>query len=92
MKSYSTAETARRLSAILKEADGRPVIIKRHRRPRAALVSMRRFEIYEALFKKELDEMAAESLQGALTAACEGKLGTAARLRLRARSFMKADG
>ncbi len=92
MGAYSTSEAARRLSALLEEADHRPVIIKRHGRARAALVSMRRYEIYEALFAKELGDMATENLQGAMTAACEGKLGTAARLRLRARSFIKGSG
>lgn len=89
MAAYSTSEAARRLSALLSEAERRTVIIERHGRARAAPVSMRRYEIYEGLVRKELDAMALESLEGALGAACEGKTGQAARLLLRARSLGK---
>lgn len=89
MTTFSSKEAQRRFHAVLKAADVGPVVIERHRRPRAAVVSMRRFEIYEALWRKEMDAMALESLQGALDAANEGKVRTSARMILRARSLAR---
>ncbi len=85
MPNFSTKEAARRFSAVLKAADKAPVIIERHGKPRVAVVSMRRYEIYEKLYWMMSDEMAAESLIEAMTAVGEGRLKTAARHRLMAR-------
>lgn len=85
MVSYSTSEAARRLSAIIAEAERAPVVIDNHGKPRAALVSMRRFHLYEALLQKELEAMAAEAPIAADGAGDDAKPGMAARRRLKAR-------
>ena len=87
MKSYSTKTASRRLSAVLKDAQLSPVFIDFHGRPRAAVVSISRYELYEKLLRKAMDEMAVEALNDSLDAAREGKFKTAARLRLMARSM-----
>lgn len=86
MRNYTTKEASRRLAAVLKDAQLSPVVIERHGRPRAAVMSIRRFELCEMLLRNALDEMAVDALHGSLEAAKDGKLKTSARLRLMARS------
>ena len=87
MRTYTTKEASRRLAAVLKDAQLSPVLIERHGRARAAVMSMRRFELCEKLLRNAMDEMAVDALHGSLEAAQDGKLKTAARLRLMARSM-----
>ncbi|HBK92241.1 MAG TPA: hypothetical protein DDZ68_11275 [Parvularcula sp.] len=87
MKTYTSKEASRRLAAVLKDAQVSPVVIERHGRARAAVVSMRRFELCERLLRNALDAAAVDALHGSLEAAKDGKLKTAGRLRLMARSM-----
>jgi prevent-host-death family protein len=81
MRRYSATEAARRFAALIDEAEAGPIVIENHGRERAALVSIRRYQIYEALVRCELDLMTAEKASG------EPPLpGARARLRLKARN------
>jgi len=87
MRTYSIKEASRRLGDVLKDAQSLPVVINYHGRPRAAVVSMKRFELCEKLLKDAIEEMAVEGLRGSIDAARSGRLRTAARLRLMAKSL-----
>jgi prevent-host-death family protein len=87
VRTYTTKEASRRLSAVLKDAQVSPVVIERHGRGRAAVMSIRRFELCEKLLRNAMDEMAVDALHDSLEAAKDGKLRTAAQLRLMARSM-----
>lgn len=87
MKAYSIKEASRRLGDVLNEAQNLPVVINYHGRPRAAVVSMKRFKLCEKLLRDAIDEMAVEGLRGSVEAARSGRLRTAARLRLMAKSL-----
>ncbi|MDZ7628256.1 MAG: type II toxin-antitoxin system Phd/YefM family antitoxin [Parvularculaceae bacterium] len=91
MTNYSTKEAQQRFSQVIEKAQRQPVIIERHGRARAAIVSMRRFEIYENLMKVFADELAAENLHEAIKAAKEGRLTASAQLRKEA-AFMARFG
>ncbi len=79
MTSFATKAAARRFSSVLKEADRAPVFIERHKRPRAVVVSIRRFRLYEKLLAQLLDEAAVDSLESALEMTRQGRLGLARR-------------
>lgn len=87
MTAYSIGDVKRRLATALDEAQRRPVIIKRHGRARAAIISMRCFDIYETLIRKEFEQMAAKTLHDSIKATREGRLTTAAQLRIKARDM-----
>ncbi len=81
MTSISSKTAARRFFKVLKDADTGPVVIDRHGRPRAVVVSIRRFRFYEKLLKYLSDEAATASLGEAAEKAREGRLGLASRAR-----------
>lgn len=87
MKTYTTKEASRRLAAVLKDAQLSPVLIERHGRPRAAIMSMRRFDLCEKLLRQAMDEMAVDALHDSIDSTRDGKLRTARQLRLMARSM-----
>lgn len=89
MKTYTTKEASRRLAAVLKDAQLSPVVIERHGRPRAAVISMRRHELCEKLLRQAMDDMAVEALNESIDATRGGSFKTAARLRLLARSMAR---
>lgn len=77
MRKVSSKEAERGFFGLLAEADGEPVIIARHQRPRAVLVSWRRFQIYEKALAFTTDALAAQKLEEALQHTGEGRLGRA---------------
>lgn len=83
MARYSTTDAARRFSAMLDLSEREPVLIERHGRPRAALVSMRRFELYEALLRREMEAMAAAAADSGGKPVEGAGQGARARLRLK---------
>ena len=64
---------------MLKQAGERPVIITRHGRPRAAVISIRRYRFYEMLVAYYAEESALEGFASAIVAAAEGKPRKAAQ-------------
>lgn len=81
MTNISTKEAARRFSKVLKDAQVRPVVIDRHRRPRAVVVSIERFRLYEKVLAHVSEEAAIAALGEAIEKAREGRLGLANRAR-----------
>lgn len=89
MRKISTKEAARRFFSVLKDAENAPIIIERHGRPRAAIVSARRFGLYEKLIAYYADELSDGLLVEALEKISEGRLVTGAKLRNEAMRFAK---
>ena len=81
MTAISSKAASRRFFSVLKDADKAPVVIERHGRPRAAVVSIRRFRLYEKLLAHLAEEAAIASLEEAIEKAREGRLGLANRAR-----------
>ncbi len=84
MKRVSSKAAARRFHAVLKDADAMPVMIERHGRPRAVVVSARRFQVYEKLLANYIEETAVATLEDGLDHAANGNLGRAATARRKA--------
>jgi len=74
-----TKTAARKFYRLLKDAEEAPVIISRHGKARAVLVSIRRFRLYEKVLAHVSEDAAAASLRAALENAREGRLGIASR-------------
>ncbi len=89
MRKVSTKTAARAFFSVLKDADKSPVIIERHGRPRAAVVSIRRFQLYEKLIARYSEELSLALLTEAVEEIAGGHLGEAAKLREDARFFRK---
>lgn len=79
MTSISTKEAARRFFRVLNDAQTRPVVIARHRRPRAVVISIGRFRLYEKLIAHLSEEETIASLEDAVEMARQGRLGLANR-------------
>lgn len=79
-----TKTAARCFYRLLEDADEAPVVISRHGRPRAVVVSIRRFRLYEKVLAHVSEDAAAASLRAALENAREGRLGLASRALKRA--------
>ena len=85
MTHISTKEAARRFFKVLEAAQKRPVIIDRHNRPRAVVVSMTRFRLYEKVLAHLSEEAAVAAMGEALEMARQGRLGLCNRARKDAR-------
>ena len=92
MRKTSTKEAARRFFSVLKDADDAPVVIERHGRPRAAVVSYRRFQLYEKLIKRFSEEVALDLYNEAIEKTGAGRLGLGAKALKDARFFAKMAG
>lgn len=79
MTKFSTKEAAKRFYEVLKEAQTRPVVINRHQRPRAVVMSISRFRLYEKLVAHIAEDAAVCALADALEKAQGGRLGLAHR-------------
>ena len=79
MTKFSTKDAAKRFYEVLKEADTRPVFINRHSRPRAVVMSISRFRLYEKLVAHIAEDAAVCALADALEKARGGRLGLAHR-------------
>jgi PHD/YefM family antitoxin component YafN of YafNO toxin-antitoxin module len=81
MHRISSKAAEKQFFAVLKNADEAPVIIERHGRARAAIVSISRFRLYEKLLAYFADEVAIEQFKEAADHAGNGRLGLAAKSR-----------
>jgi prevent-host-death family protein len=79
MSKFSTKEAAKRFYEVLREAETRPVVINRHRRPRAVVMSISRFRLYEKILAHVAEDAAIGAMEEALWKAREGRLGLAHR-------------
>lgn len=87
MTAISTKEAARQFWKVLKEAEAGPVIIKRYRRPRAVIVSIAQFRLYERALAHLSEDAAILAFQKAIDMAVKGRLGLAHRARRDAREL-----
>ncbi|NWG92273.1 MAG: type II toxin-antitoxin system prevent-host-death family antitoxin [Parvularculaceae bacterium] len=55
MRRISSKGAARRMAAVLDAADTAPVVIERRGKPRAVVVSARRFDLYETVLRALTD-------------------------------------
>jgi len=78
------------MAAVLDAADAAPVVIERRGKPRAVVVSARRFDLYETVLRALTDEMASEVLEAARGAARAGRAGEAAALNAEAAALRRA--
>lgn len=92
MRKASTKEAARRFFSVLKDADNGPVVIERRGRPRAAVVSYRRFQLYEKLVKRLSEDLAIDLYADAIEQTSAGRLGRGAKARKEAGYFAKIAG
>ncbi|MFZ5617202.1 MAG: type II toxin-antitoxin system Phd/YefM family antitoxin [Pseudomonadota bacterium] len=81
MRRVSTKEAARRFYQLLDAAEEAPVMIERHGRPRAAIVSARDFEIVARILAREKDWLAAEFLGAAIKRVEDGHFNKAIALK-----------
>ena len=87
LKTYSTKQASRRLAEVLAAAQDMPVIVERHGRPHAVVMSIQRFEIGEKLVRQALDEMGVALLNESIDTTRNGKLRLATRLRLKSQAM-----
>ncbi len=80
-KFYSARDAAKNFGELLEAADAEPVIVRRHGRPRAAVIGWRLFEHYKKAYDDAFDERQLDLLELRLRAAAEGKLGRSYRAR-----------
>lgn len=81
MRKVSTKEAARRFYQLLNAAEKGPVMIERHGRPRAAIMSARDFEIVQRILAREKTRLAAGLLQGAIEKTASGHFNKAVKLK-----------
>lgn len=79
MSKFSTKEAATHFYKVLKEAETRPVFINRHRRPRAVVMSISCYRLYEKVLAHVAEDAAVLALADALEKAQAGRLGLAHR-------------
>ena len=80
-KAFSARDAAKNFGALMDAADEEPVMIRRHSRPRAAVIGWRLFEQYKKAYDDAFDERQIRLLELRLQAAIDGKLGTSYRAR-----------
>jgi len=80
-KYYSAREAAQHFGEVMEAADVAPVMIRRHGRPRAAVIGWRLFEEYKKAYDEAFDDRQVRLLELRLEAALAGKLGTCDRIR-----------
>lgn len=81
MCKVSTKEAARRFYQLLDAAEKGPVMIERHGRPRAAIMSARDFEIVLRIVAREKERLTAGLLHGAIEKTASGHFNKALKLR-----------
>ncbi|MDZ7627289.1 MAG: type II toxin-antitoxin system Phd/YefM family antitoxin [Parvularculaceae bacterium] len=79
MRIFSAQDAAKKFGALLEAAAEAPVAIHRNGRPRAAIVSWRRFEDYERALKQHSEAQLLDTLSTALDLLSAGKLGKGER-------------
>ncbi len=79
MRSFPARDAAKKFGELLDAADAGPVVVRRHGRPRAAVIGWPLFLCYQHAYEERMKDRTAEALDLALKAAIEGKLGTSAR-------------
>ncbi len=87
MRRLSASDAAHRFGEMIDAAQIEPVIVERHGRARAVIMSVGRFEAYEKLLRERSYALAAESFHQAIGAACDGRLKLSAQLRQEARQL-----
>lgn len=75
MTTVNAREAAKRFGALLEAADAGPVTILKDGRPRAVIISARRFGDYEKAYERESGERFADMIHLSLDLFREGKLG-----------------
>ncbi len=86
-KKVSSKTAEQRFFTVLKDAETAPVIIERYGRPRAAVVSYERYQLYEMILAHMVKQVAVDELQNAFVKTGEGRLGLANRSIKKARAF-----
>lgn len=81
LRAFSARDAAKNFGALMDAADEGPVIIRRHTRPRAAIIGWRLFEQYKKAYDAAFEERQVRLLELRLQALTEGKLGTSYRAR-----------
>lgn len=78
---WSARDAAKNFGALMDAAEQEPVIVRRHSRPRAAVLGWRLFEEYKKAYDEAFDARQIRLLELRMQAAIEGKLGTSYRAR-----------
>jgi len=90
-KFYSARDAAKNFGEVMEAADIGPVMIRRHGRPRAAVIGWRLFEEYKKAYDDAFDERQIRLLELRLSAALAGKLGTSDRIRALAERLKRGE-
>ncbi|MEK7264667.1 MAG: hypothetical protein AAB227_01085 [Pseudomonadota bacterium] len=80
-KYFSARDAAKNFGALMEAAEVEPVMIRRHSRPRAAVLGWRLFEDYKKAYDEAFDARQVRLLELRMQALIEGKLGTDHRIR-----------
>jgi len=78
---YSARDAAKNFGALVEAADAEPVIVHRHGRPHAVVLSARLFKDYKKAYDEAFEDRQIRLLELRLEAAMAGKLGTSYRAR-----------
>lgn len=78
---FSARDAAKNFGELLEAADAEPVIVRRHGRPRAAVIGWRLFQSYKKAYDDAFDERQLDLLELRLKAVAEGRLGRSDRAR-----------
>lgn len=88
---FSARDAARNFGALLEAADAGPVTIRRHGRPRAAVISWRLFEDYSKAYEDAIFNRRVQLLEAQLQAVIDGRLGTSDRIRALSRRLAEGE-
>lgn len=81
MRSFPARVAAKKFGELLDAADAGPVAVRRHGRPRAAVIGWALFLDYKNAYEERMKDLQVEALERALNAVRDGKLGTSWRAR-----------
>jgi prevent-host-death family protein len=81
MRRVSTKEASRRLYRLLDDAEESPVMIERHGRPRAVIMSAADFEIVQRILDRHRERATTALMAGAIEKIAEGRFRKAVNLR-----------
>ncbi len=79
MRTYTASDAAKSFGEVLEAADLDPVIIRRHGRPRAAIIGWRLYERYRQAYDAAFEQRQLALLETSLNALVDGKLGRGQR-------------
>lgn len=85
MRSFPARDAAKKFGEMLDAADAGPVAIRRHGRPRAAVIGWALFLDYRNAYEERMKDRQVEALELALNSVINGKIGTGWRARALAR-------